>query len=79
MNFTVAMVTPVMITNIGYKTYITFMCFCIAGFFFSIFVSVFEPPQASPFFLSPLADFSSCFSLRSRSLLTPRSYLSSRA
>ncbi|ORY30806.1 general substrate transporter [Naematelia encephala] len=38
MNFTVAEVTPVMITNIGYKTYIVFMCFCIVGFFYSIFI-----------------------------------------
>ncbi|KAE8542252.1 hypothetical protein D1P53_001738 [Cryptococcus gattii VGV] len=38
MNFTVAMVTPHMIESIGYKTYIVFMCFCIVGFFFSIFI-----------------------------------------
>lgn len=35
MNFTVAEVTPVMITNIGYKTYIVFMCFCICGFIYA--------------------------------------------
>ena len=38
MNFTVAMITPHMIGSIGYKTYIVFMCFCIVGFFFSIFI-----------------------------------------
>ncbi|WVQ78643.1 hypothetical protein IAT38_000730 [Cryptococcus sp. DSM 104549] len=38
MNFTVAMVTPHMITSIGYKTYIVFMCFCIVGFLYSIFL-----------------------------------------
>lgn len=38
MNFTVAMVTPVMFKNIGYKTYMVFMCFCIVGLLFSIFI-----------------------------------------
>lgn len=38
MNFTVAQVTPVMITNIGYKTYIVFMCFCITGFIYAVFI-----------------------------------------
>jgi len=38
MNFTVAEVTPVMIVNIGYKTYIVFMCFCIVGFVYSIWI-----------------------------------------
>ncbi|KAE8540573.1 hypothetical protein D1P53_003524 [Cryptococcus gattii VGV] len=38
MNFTVAMVTPHMIESIGYKTYIVFMCFCVVGFFYSIFI-----------------------------------------
>ncbi|KGB80086.3 hypothetical protein I307_05842 [Cryptococcus deuterogattii 99/473] len=38
MNFTVAMITPHMIGSIGYKTYIVFMCFCVFGFFFSIFI-----------------------------------------
>ncbi|RSH89617.1 hypothetical protein EHS25_002168 [Saitozyma podzolica] len=38
MNFTVAEVTPVMFTNIGYKTYIVFMCFCIVGFFYAVFL-----------------------------------------
>ncbi|BEI86150.1 hypothetical protein CcaverHIS002_0604370 [Cutaneotrichosporon cavernicola] len=38
MNFTVAMVTPVMIENIGYKTYIVFMCFCIVGLLYAIFL-----------------------------------------
>ncbi|KJE00805.1 galactose transporter [Cryptococcus gattii NT-10] len=38
MNFTVAMVTPHMIDNIGYKTYIVFMCFCVVGFFFAVFI-----------------------------------------
>ncbi|OXB33690.1 hypothetical protein LQV05_002417 [Cryptococcus neoformans] len=38
MNFTVAMITPHMIGSIGYKTYIVFMCFCVVGFFFSIFI-----------------------------------------
>lgn len=31
MNFAVAEVTPVMITNIGYKTFIVFICFCVLG------------------------------------------------
>lgn len=35
MNFTVATVTPVMIDNIGYKTYIVFMCFMIFAMFWS--------------------------------------------
>lgn len=35
MNFTVAQVTPIMITNIGYKTFIVFMCFCVLGFFWA--------------------------------------------
>ncbi|KAL7420152.1 hypothetical protein Q5752_005118 [Cryptotrichosporon argae] len=34
MNFTVAEVTPPMITNIGYKTYLVFMTFCVTGFLF---------------------------------------------
>ncbi|KIR26193.1 galactose transporter [Cryptococcus deuterogattii 99/473] len=38
MNFTVAMVTPHMIESIGYKTYIVFMCFCVVGFLYSIFI-----------------------------------------
>ncbi|WVR03665.1 hypothetical protein IAU60_000660 [Kwoniella sp. DSM 27419] len=38
MNFTVAMVTPHMITSIGYKTYIVFMCFCIVGFIYAVFI-----------------------------------------
>lgn len=38
MNFTVAMVTPHMIDNIGYKTYIVFMCFCVVGFIYSVFI-----------------------------------------
>jgi sugar porter (SP) family MFS transporter len=38
MNFTVAMVTPVMIKNIEYKTYIVFMCFCIVGLLYAIFI-----------------------------------------
>ncbi|ODO09036.1 hypothetical protein I350_02634 [Cryptococcus amylolentus CBS 6273] len=38
MNFTVAMVTPHMISSIGYKTYIVFMCFCIVGFIYSVFI-----------------------------------------
>jgi len=38
MNFTVAEVTPVMLDNIGYKTYIVFMCFCIVGFIYSIWI-----------------------------------------
>jgi MFS family permease len=36
MNFTVAQVTPIMITNIGYKTFIVFMCFCVVGFFWAL-------------------------------------------
>ncbi|KAJ5087533.1 hypothetical protein N7456_011149 [Penicillium angulare] len=31
MNFAVAQVTPVMISNIGYKTWLVFMCFCVTG------------------------------------------------
>jgi hypothetical protein len=27
-----------MITNIGYKTYIVFMCFCIVGFIYAVFI-----------------------------------------
>ncbi|GMK54202.1 hypothetical protein CspeluHIS016_0107880 [Cutaneotrichosporon spelunceum] len=38
MNFTMAMVTPVMIENIGYKAYIVFMCFCAVGVFYSVFL-----------------------------------------
>lgn len=34
-NFAVASVTPVMIKNIGYKTYIVFMCFMIFAMFWS--------------------------------------------
>jgi len=36
MNFAVAEVTPVMIKNIGYKTFIVFMCFCVVGFFWAL-------------------------------------------
>lgn len=32
------MTTPVMLSNIGYKTYIVFMCFCITGFVYSVFI-----------------------------------------
>lgn len=38
MNFTVAMVTPVMFNSIRWKTYIVFMCFCIVGLLYSIFI-----------------------------------------
>lgn len=38
MNFTVALTTPVMFENIGYKTYIVFMVFCIVGFLYSVFL-----------------------------------------
>ncbi|ORX34929.1 putative high-affinity glucose transporter of the major facilitator superfamily [Kockovaella imperatae] len=38
MNFTVAMTTPVMIDNIGYKTYMVFMTFCIVGFIYSVVI-----------------------------------------
>ena len=38
MNFTVAMTTPIMINNIGYKTYLVFMSFCVVGFFYAVFV-----------------------------------------
>jgi sugar porter (SP) family MFS transporter len=38
MNFTVAQVTPVMLSNIGYKTFIVFMCFCVAGFFWALLI-----------------------------------------
>lgn len=34
-DFTVAEVTPIMFDNIGYKTYIVFMCFCVVGFFYA--------------------------------------------
>jgi hypothetical protein len=27
-----------MFDNIGYKTYLVFMCFCIVGFFYAIFL-----------------------------------------
>ncbi|CAK9784474.1 unnamed protein product [Cutaneotrichosporon oleaginosum] len=37
-NFAVAMATPVMIENIGYKTYIVFMCFCLVGLLYAIFI-----------------------------------------
>ncbi|KAB8203818.1 general substrate transporter [Aspergillus parasiticus] len=38
MNFAVAQVTPVMLTNIGYKTFIVFMCFCVLGLVWVYFV-----------------------------------------
>jgi MFS family permease len=38
MNFAVAEVTPVMLTNIGYKTFIVFMCFCFLGLLWVYFV-----------------------------------------
>ncbi|OCF59457.1 galactose transporter [Kwoniella mangroviensis CBS 10435] len=38
MNFTVAMVTPHMLSSITWKTYIVFMCFCIVGFLYAVFV-----------------------------------------
>lgn len=38
MNFAVAEVTPVMITNIGYKTFIIFMIFCLLGLAWVMFV-----------------------------------------
>ena len=38
MNFTVAEVTPVMFENIGYKTYLVFMCFCVVGLLYAIFI-----------------------------------------
>lgn len=38
MNFAVAEVTPVMITNIGYKTFIVFMCFFVLGLLWVYFV-----------------------------------------
>lgn len=31
MNFAVAQVTPVMLSTIGYKTFIVFLCFCVLG------------------------------------------------
>ncbi|KAJ9099933.1 hypothetical protein QFC21_003938 [Naganishia friedmannii] len=37
-NFAVASVTPVMIKNIGYKTYIVFMCFMIFAMFWSAII-----------------------------------------
>ncbi|RAH63510.1 putative galactose transporter [Aspergillus piperis CBS 112811] len=38
MNFAVAQVTPVMITNIGYKTFIVFFCFCVLGLAWVYFI-----------------------------------------
>lgn len=38
MNFAVAQVTPVMLTNIGYKTFIVSMCFCALGLVWIYFV-----------------------------------------
>lgn len=38
MNFAVAEVTPVMITNIGYKTFLVFMCFCVLGLLWVHFI-----------------------------------------
>ncbi|KAJ5712883.1 uncharacterized protein N7483_010064 [Penicillium malachiteum] len=38
MNFAVAQVTPVKITNIGYKAFIVFMCFCFVGLLWVYFV-----------------------------------------
>ncbi|KAK4683736.1 MFS transporter, SP family, sugar:H+ symporter, partial [Tremellales sp. Uapishka_1] len=38
MNFTVGTVTPIMITNIGYKTYIVFLVFCVLGFIYAVFI-----------------------------------------
>lgn len=38
MNFTVALTTPIMFDNIGYKTYLVFMAFCIVGFIYSVFI-----------------------------------------
>lgn len=34
-NFAVAQVTPVMLTNIGYRTFLVFMCFCVVGSFWA--------------------------------------------
>lgn len=38
MNFTVAELMPVMITHIGYKTFIVFMYFCVLGFFWALLI-----------------------------------------
>ncbi|KAJ5371057.1 uncharacterized protein N7496_007149 [Penicillium cataractarum] len=38
MNFAVAEVTPVMISNIGYKTFIVLMCFCVLGLLWVYFI-----------------------------------------
>lgn len=38
MNFAVAQVTPVMLTNIGYRTFIVFICFCVLGLVWVYFV-----------------------------------------
>jgi MFS family permease len=38
MNFAVAQVTPVMIANIGYKTFIVFLCFCVLGVVWVYFI-----------------------------------------
>lgn len=37
-NFTVAQTTPVMFDNIGYKTYLVFMCFCVVGLLYAVFL-----------------------------------------
>lgn len=38
MNFTVATITPIALTNIDYKTYIIFMVFMIVGVLWSLFL-----------------------------------------
>lgn len=38
MNFAVVQVTPVMLTNIGYETFIVCMCFCVLGLVWVYFV-----------------------------------------
>lgn len=38
MNFTVALVTPVMFQNIQWGTYLVFMGFCIIGLLYTIFL-----------------------------------------
>lgn len=37
MNFAVAQVTPIMMDEIGYKTFIVFMCFCVLGLIWAYF------------------------------------------
>lgn len=33
-----AEVTPIMFDNIGYRTYLVFMCFCVVGLIYAVFI-----------------------------------------